>query len=103
MIFNGRLGSIQLRKLFSIIAYAICPVAALWPSATKLAERKGQGRPFAPKALAMAGTFCFYAWLILCCADYAQVSTSPTEMVSENASAGTCVLRQLAGSFIFAS
>jgi hypothetical protein len=82
-VFNGRLGSIQFKKLSSIVAYIVCPLAALWPSATLLAQKKGRGRSLAPKALAMAGTFCFYTWLILCCVDYASVRTSPTEMGSE--------------------
>merc|ERR1712226_332564 len=82
-VFNGRRGSIQFKKLSSIIAYVVCPFAALWPSATLLAQKKGRGHSFAPKALAIAGTFCFYAWLILCCVDYASVSTSPTKMGSE--------------------
>jgi len=82
-VFNGRLGSIQLKKLSSVVAYLVCPLAALWSSATLLAQKKGRGHSFAPKALAIAGTFCFYAWLILCCADYASVSTSPTKMGSE--------------------
>merc|ERR1712019_230737 len=82
-VFNGRRGSIQFKKLSSVVAYVICPLAALWPSANLLAQKKGRGRSFAPKALAMAGTFCFYAWLILCFVDYASVRTSPTEMGSE--------------------
>merc|ERR1712151_1263495 len=82
-VFNGRLGSVQFKKLSSIVAYVVCPLAALWPSATQLAQKKGRAGSFAPKALAVAGTFCFYAWLILCCVDYASVSTSPIEMGSE--------------------
>merc|ERR1712190_179347 len=82
-VFNGRLGSVQFKKLSSIVAYVVCPLAALWPGATQLAQKKGRGRSFAPKAMEMTGTLCFYAWLIICCVDYASVSTSPIKMGSE--------------------
>jgi len=78
--FNFGIGKLDIPKLLKTVLYIVCPTPALWSGTVGLATKKKLKSTVGAKALAVAGTVCFYTWLILAVVDYAPVSKDPVEM-----------------------